>query len=142
MISFTFTVPGSPIAKGRARITTVGGFARAYTPAKTRTYEATVRHYAKADMAYKRIGVIHGPIKVEVKAFIEIPASWSKKKRAGAIDGSVLPVSRPDLDNYVKAALDGMNEVVFNDDSQIVHLIATKIYSDDPRLEISVQGQE
>jgi Holliday junction resolvase RusA-like endonuclease len=77
-----------------------------------------------------------------LKAFIEIPASWSKKKRAGAIDGSVLPVSRPDLDNYVKAALDGMNEVVFSDDSQIVHLIAIKSYDENPRLVITVQGQE
>ena len=55
-----------------------------------------------------------------------------------AEDGSLLPVKRPDLDNYVKAILDGANEILWHDDSQIVDLLLYKRYDKKPRVEIKV----
>jgi Holliday junction resolvase RusA-like endonuclease len=51
-----------------------------------------------------------------------------------ALSGELCPVKRPDLDNYMKTALDACNEIVFADDSQIVKLIANKRYGEKPRL--------
>ena len=48
----------------------------------------------------------------------------SKRKRAAAIVGGVLPTSRPDLDNFIKSALDAINTIVVVDDSQSPKLAA------------------
>ena len=45
MTRISFTIPGSPVGKGRPRVSVRGGYAHAYTPEKTRTYEARVRGY-------------------------------------------------------------------------------------------------
>ena len=37
---------------------------------------------------------------------------------------------RPDIDNYMKAVLDGMQGVVFEDDSQVFEIFATKTWAD------------
>jgi len=86
---------------------------------------------------------IGGPVEVVVEAFMMVPASWSLKKRLSAIAGQIKPVTKPDLDNIVKA-LDGMNGIVVVDDAQIVKLTATKHYSDIPQLIVTVTviGQE
>ena len=47
----TFTVPGTPIGKGRARATIAGGHARMYTPEKTVSYEGLVANRAQVAMA-------------------------------------------------------------------------------------------
>jgi len=84
---------------------------------------------------------IGGPVEVVVEAFMMVPASWSLRKRLSAIAGQIKPITKPDLDNIVKA-LDGMNGIVVVDDSQIVKLTATKRYSDIPQLIVTVIGQE
>jgi Holliday junction resolvase RusA-like endonuclease len=135
----TFTVPGQPVAKGRARISTFGGHVRSYTPEKTRRYENQVSAYAAEAM--RNMPLLGGPVEVVVQAFMMVPASWSLKKRLSAIAGQIKPTTKPDLDNIVKA-LDGMNGIVVVDDSQIVKLTATKQYSEIPQLIVSVIGQE
>ena len=74
-----------------------------------------------------------------VSVYRSIPRSWSKKKTAAALAGKVWPLSVPDLSNYAKAAEDGLNKVVFRDDSLIVELAARKLYSDRPRLVVQVE---
>jgi Endodeoxyribonuclease RusA len=44
------------------------------------------------------------------------------RRRALAVTGDLLPTSRPDVDNYIKAGLDSLNEIVVRDDSQIVEI--------------------
>lgn len=50
----------------------------------------------------------------------------------------VRPTSRPDTDNYIKIAMDGLNKALFKDDSYVVSIRAEKHYSDTPRMEIIV----
>ncbi len=38
----------------------------------------------------------------------------------------------------IKAILDGLNEVAYKDDAQVVNVSASKYYSDDPRVEVIV----
>jgi Holliday junction resolvase RusA-like endonuclease len=135
----TFIVPGQPVAKGRGRVSIRGKHAVVYTPEKTRRYENQVSAYAAEAM--RNSPPLGGPVEVVVEAFMMVPASWSLKKRLSAIAGQIKPITKPDLDNIVKA-LDGMNGIVVVDDSQIVKLTATKQYSDIPQLIVTVIGQE
>jgi Holliday junction resolvase RusA-like endonuclease len=129
----TVIIAGEPVAKGRARITRKGF---AYTPAHTRKYEAHGR--LAAQLAMDGRSPIESPVRLELLAELPIPASWSKKKRALAIIGDVLPISRPDLDNYLKAGLDSLNEIVLRDDSQVVEVTARKRYSVSPKLVMTI----
>lgn len=133
----SFTIPGAPVAKGRPRVTSRGGFARAYTPAKTRHYEDLIKCEAFAAMGGR--APLDEPVSMVVTAYVAPPKSLSKKSRQDALDGVLKPSTRPDLDNYAKCALDACNAIVFRDDSLITDLIVRKRYSERPRLTITVE---
>ena len=52
---------------------------------------------------------VSAPVKLTAVIELPIPASWSGKWRAAAITGVIRPTTRPDLDNFLKAALDAIN---------------------------------
>jgi Holliday junction resolvase RusA-like endonuclease len=79
------------------------------------------------------------PVCLSVTAYVQPPKSLSKKRRQEAIDGTLKPSTRPDVDNYAKAALDGCNAIIFRDDSLVTDLIVRKRYSERPRLVITVE---
>jgi hypothetical protein len=54
-----------------------------------------------------------------------------KNATQAALRGDVRPTSRPNLDNFVKSALDAINTIVVADDCQIVELTARKRFSAD-----------
>lgn len=125
----SFVVQGAPVGKGRPRITTRSGFARAFTPERTRNYESQVAEAARLAMAKDGQATISGPVSVFIKANFAIPASYTKKKRALCAQGAIRPTVKPDIDNIVKAILDGMNGVVYEDDKQVVACTITKHYT-------------
>ena len=129
----TVVIAGPPVAKARPRATRRGFV---YTPAHTRKFEAHGRLAAQLAMGGRP--PIEGPVRLELLAELPIPASWSQKKRASAVTGDVLPISRPDLDNYVKSGLDSINEIVIRDDCQIVEVRARKRYSNVPKLVMTI----
>ena len=130
-----FVVPGEPVPKARPRFTMQGGKARTYTPTSSAAYETTIGLLAHAAMRAQGIAEpLAGALHVQVQAFFPVPHSWSKKRKAAAS----WHASRPDLDNVVKSALDGLNRVAFADDGQVASVYATKAYSATPRLEVAV----
>lgn len=129
-----FTVPGTPVAKGRPRISTRGGFARAFTPAKTVAYEGLIA--LAAQDAMKGAAPYVGPVSVTVTATFPIPASWSRKKQATAL----WHTGRPDGDNLLKAVGDGLNGVAFKDDSQVASARIVKRYGAVPGLMVEVEA--
>lgn len=141
MPAIIIEIPGNPQGKGRPRFrtgTTKTGkkFAFAYTPIKTRRYEDAIRWQAKAAMRGQQ--PLEGPLIVHIDAFMEVPASWSRKKRDAALTGILYPVSKIDADNIGKAALDAGNKIIWRDDCQIVDLRIMKSFSDNPTLVIRV----
>jgi len=80
-----------------------------------------------------------GPVVLEVDIYVAVPKSKSKKWKAAALAGEIRPTTKPDIDNIIKSAADGLNLIVWIDDSQIVQLQTAKFYSDAPRLEIAVR---
>lgn len=127
------TVPGEPVAKGRPRMTRAGF---AYTPKKTVNYETQIQERFATE--YPDHKPVDGQLKILVWAYFTIPASWSKKKQQAALDGSIRPTKKPDIDNIIKT-MDALNGIAWRDDSQVVHVTASKYYSDRPRLEIQIQ---
>ena len=120
-------IPGVPVAKGRPKFSVRGGFARAYTPAKTKAHEQTIAWHGRAAMGARK--PLEGPLCVELLFTMPIQASIPKK-RAMALVGCP-HTKKPDLDNLAKV-LDGLNGIVWLDDSQIVEIHARKIYGVEP----------
>jgi len=107
-------VEGEPIGKGRAKASSVGGFVRMYTPAKTRQYEDRIRTEATASMNGR--DPFARPCLLELDLVFEVPASYSKLKRAKCLSGEIRPTKKPDVDNVLKAVCDSFNGVVWTDD--------------------------
>jgi Holliday junction resolvase RusA-like endonuclease len=134
--TITFTIPGEPVAKGRARSFIRAGHVAHYTPNKTARYENLVKLAAQQAMGEKPPA--EGAVALIVRAFMGIPTSWSQKKQRAAALGEITPTKRPDLDNIVKAIKDGANGVTWKDDSQVVDVRASKRYGQ-PRVEVEVR---
>ena len=128
MMTLQFTIPGPPVGKGRPRFSTQGGKPRSYTPAVTREYETLIA--ARAAEATAGRDPLQTPLTVYIYAYMGIPLSWSKAKRQAALDGDIYP-ARPDVDNIAKTVLDGMQGVVFENDSQVTYLKVSKKYAEE-----------
>lgn len=131
------TIPGTPQGKGRARFSTRGGFARAFTPEKTVAYEGLIAFAGQQAMDGRDL--ITEPVYVTVTAFFQIPASWPKKRKVAAATGMSWHTSKPDGDNIMKAVGDGLNGIIWKDDSQIAFSKVLKKYAETPLLEIVVE---
>lgn len=125
-------IPGEPKGKARARVTRQG---HAYTPAATKSAEAWVRQCIMEQARWPRI---EGPLRVEITAVQPIPYSWSRKKRAAAEAGELLPTGRPDWDNVAKLVCDAANHLLWVDDAQIVQASIAKVYGRDPQVILRV----
>jgi Holliday junction resolvase RusA-like endonuclease len=126
-MEIAFTIPGPPVGKGRPKFARRGAFVSAYTPQKTASYESLVK--LVASQAMRGHDLLSGPLIAIIIARNTPPASWSKKKKAAALEGGFIAV-KPDLDNLAKAILDACNGIVFQDDAQIAVLLAAKAYAD------------
>jgi Holliday junction resolvase RusA-like endonuclease len=119
-------IPGEPIAQPRVKVSTRGGFARAYVDAKhpIHAYKQAIR------LAYVNAGgeVLEGPVSVRIVCWFERPKGHSKKRRQQAEPKT----TKPDLDNVAKAVLDALNEIAYNDDGQVCRLTVEKWYVGGP----------
>lgn len=134
MQDISFYVPGIPIAKARARITKEG---RAFPSRKTEVYESLVRQSFAAK--YPGVEPVAEPVLLYVSFFFTIPDSAKRKKGPDKILPNDPFTTRPDLDNLVKAILDGLNTVAFVDDKQIVGIFAAKKYGKVPGAMVSLR---
>lgn len=133
-----FTVPGKPQGKGRPRFVKRGKFVTTYTPDETVSYENRIGWYARE--AWQREPWPAGkPLKCAIVAVFPVPASWSKKKAAQALGGALMPTGKPDLDNVAKIVGDGLNAIVWADDSQVVEWTIAKRYGDVAGLTVTVE---
>lgn len=137
----SFTVPGEPVAWARPMPRIIKpkfkpSFIGFYTKKENDRYKDVIATLARQAMAGRP--PIDQSVELCVKAFIPVPASWSKKKAGQCLSGFLRPPSVPDIDNYAKAPLDACNKIVYRDDSLICTLLAEKHYSDNPRLEVEV----
>ena len=121
-----FSVEGDPIAQPRPQISTRGGFARAYVPAKhpIHAYRQAIQLAAKVAMAGKE--PLTGPVSLCVTFAFQRPKSHSKKRREDDRH-----VQKPDTTNLVKGLEDALNGIAWLDDSQVCIINATKRWAQD-----------
>lgn len=127
-------VLGTPVAKGRPRFAKATG--HAYTPEKTRNFEAALKYAAVQVMGDRP--PLDGPLEVEMSVVLPVAKSWPKKRRLQALSNILLPTKKPDFDNYQKI-VDALNEVVWIDDGQITDSHFKKRYGDKPGTWIKVK---
>jgi Holliday junction resolvase RusA-like endonuclease len=137
MMQIMFTIYGEPVPKGRPRFSTRGKFPVAYTPEKTKNYESDVGMMAKAAMGSSE--PLEGALEAFIYVTFPVPASYSKKRTEACLSDSEKHTKKPDLDNVVKAVLDGMSDIVFLSDSQITSIHATKVYGEVAKVEVIVR---
>ena len=130
MKELTVVINVVPTPKGRPQVSTFGGHAQVYTPAKTRNAENVISYAIRQQVMAQGVFDAGVPLSLFAVFYIDKPKSASKKV--------TMPVKRPDLDNYVKLLLDALNKYVIPDDSQIVNIDIRKRFGSPPRIELRV----
>lgn len=128
----SFEIPVAPTAKARAKkyFNQKTQKMQSWTPAKTRNFENDVRDYA---LKFKPDQPLEIPLKVSVFFYIQKPKKPKFK----------YPATRPDLDNYLKSVLDGLNGIMFKDDNCVCEILTAKVYTQDyPKILVVVQEME
>jgi Holliday junction resolvase RusA-like endonuclease len=133
----TFMVEGTPVPKGRPRFARRGKFVSTYSPKTTVDYESKVSESAKLAMGASE--PLETPVGAYIYITLPVPASYSKKRTQACLLGQERPTKKSDIDNYCKAIFDGMNGIVFVDDSLVVSLHATKVYGTIGMVEVMVR---
>lgn len=147
-----FTIYGEPRGKARPRFRVVSPhgrkpFVQTYTPADTTSYERQV--YLES-IAYRRqIGIFEGPVRISILIGMPIPESYTKARKQQIREGFIAHTGKPDIDNVVKAILDGLvrssgagatreHAGLLKDDTQVVQLNVIKDFTDEPRVTVRV----
>ena len=131
-----FIIRTEPIAKARARTVVKFGRVMSFTPKKTTDAENAIREQImNSNVSYGKAV----PLRVDLLFIISRPHSVSKKR--------AYPITRPDIDNYIKLVLDACNHYLWQDDSQIVDLSARKVYVDgdslkEPLIQIHIESMQ
>ena len=129
----TIVIPMAPVSKGRPRLTTRGGFARAYTPKRTREAEEKIREALKEQWHHEPLEC---PVALEMMFYMPIPKSTPKKQYSAVL--GAWHVKKPDIDNCIKLVSDAANGILWGDDSQVCSILAMKKMDKDPRIEITI----
>lgn len=132
----SFTIPGAPRGKGRPRFRRAKGFVATYSDPKTANYENLIAYAAQEARGPRQ--PLEGPLVVTVLIRLAPPTSASKRIRAAMLAGEVHPTKRPDLDNVIKAVLDGCNGVAFADDAQVCWINAGKVYAETAGVDVTI----
>lgn len=132
---YEFEVPGKITGKGRPRVNSYTGIV--YTPTKTKDYETLVEQYFL--LKYPKFKILEGRIKVQIKAFFNIPKATKKQEVSEMLENKISPMKKPDIDNIVKIILDSMNKFAFKDDAQITKLEVEKLYGEEEKVYIKIE---
>ena len=132
MSAVSFTVAGQPVPQPRPRVSTAGGFARAYVPKDhaVHAYREAIAEAARG-AGLTTTGEV---LNVVIDAVFERPKSHMRKAGVKP-DAPKLP--RPDVDNLAKAVLDALQDVM-GDDSLVGRLVVEKSYGTEARTTVRI----
>lgn len=121
-MAVTFSVPGDPVPQPRPRVSTRGGFGRAYVPRDhpVHVYRQAIALTAKA----AGLSPTTEPLNVVIDAVFARPKSHLTKS---GVSSRAPRLPRPDCDNIAKSVLDALQDVI-GDDSCVSRLVVEKSY--------------
>lgn len=123
----TFTVHGKPVAQARPRFVRRGKHIGTYNPQESEAGLFFLNVKSQLPLDWQPL---EGPITLDMIFTLPIPSSKSNRVKTAMAAGEILPVSKPDLDNYVKFVCDALNGLLWQDDAQIVSITAHKAYGE------------
>ena len=131
-MAITFSVPGDPVPQPRPRVSTAGGFARAYVPKQhpVHAYRQTVAAAARA----AGLTDTGDPLNVVIDAVFGRPKSHLTK---AGVKPTAPTLPRPDVDNIGKAVLDALQDVM-GDDTNVSRLVVEKSYGPEARTTVRI----
>lgn len=132
MTPVTFTVPGNPVPQPRPRVSTRGGFGRAYVPKSHPVHE----YRSRIALAARAAGLAWGnqPVAIAIEATFGRPRSHYCK--AGVkLTAPVLP--RPDCDNLAKSVLDALQDAI-GDDTRVARLTVEKAWGSEGSTTVTI----
>jgi Holliday junction resolvase RusA-like endonuclease len=141
-VFFAMTLLGDPAhkARHRSRIAYTKDrkpFIHNYPDPDTEAAEKVIKQAAALQMRGRQPS--GEPLCVLVVVDVRVPKSWPQRDQAAALDGRIVPTSRPDWDNFGKLCSDALNEIVWRDDAQVVDARVVKRYSARPALTVEVR---
>lgn len=137
MRNILFEIPGEPVAQGRPSLgKSWTGKTVLYDPDKSRDFKQYVRLVGSQ---YAPKELITCAIDLAIDIYGATPKKYQTKPKQALIEkGELRPTTKPNVDNYVKGVKDGLNKVIWQDDSQVVNLTVRKFYSMQPRVVVRV----
>lgn len=129
-----FSVPIEPRGWARAR----HRGKRYFNDEHMEVFKAAIGNYAMVAMRGRK--PFDGALSLLVVSVRSVPKSWSEKKRAFALVGTIRPTSVPDVDNYLKAVCDALNGIAWIDDAQVVDGQSIKHYGERPQVIVAVKA--
>lgn len=132
-----FTVNAVPRGKQRARTVNNGWGVHSYTPRETVIYERKIAWACRSACRGAQMPE-NAPLSLEAVFYMPIPKSANKGLRERMASERMMHTKKPDTDNMLKSVLDGCNGIAYKDDNQIAQIRATKVYSENPRVEVTI----
>ena len=129
MKPITYTIPINPISWKRAGVSN-SLFYDKQKKEKLAVGLYLVNQHGSADKFI-------GPLKITITFFMKSPKSIKDRNT----DNSKHCYTTPDLDNLCKFLMDSINDTdtIWEDDKQVAHIIAEKIYDKLPRTVITIE---
>lgn len=128
MKEYSYTLPGHPIPLARPR----------YGNKKVWDSQKTLKLAASIVLLNQHQGEhFNGPLSLSATFFLQIPSSWSSKKRL-EVEGRA-HTSTPDLSNLLKFVEDVATGILYHDDCLIVSVVAQKVYSFSPGTQFTLK---
>ena len=138
-----FEILGEPMGKQRPKSTSINGFVRNYTPAKTVNYETLVKQVYQQTSGH---WFPKEPLKGEIN-YIQVRKKTLRQKRKvnkegqDKLNGLIRPIKTPDFDNCEKIIYDALNGIAYDDDKQIVDNHTKKFYAEQPKVEVYITDE-
>jgi crossover junction endodeoxyribonuclease RusA len=120
-MELTFDVVGRPAPQGSKK--SIGNNRFIETSKFLPAWRKDVRLAAEHAVTVNGWAIASGPVELEVMFYLDRPSSVSTVKRP-------YPIVAPDTDKLLRAVGDSLSGVVYEDDAQVIRVLAWKVYAD------------
>lgn len=129
-----FWISTIPSGQARPRFARMGKFVKTYDPAQSKGYKLDIKYQVMDAHPIK----MQGPLTMKVDFMMPRPKAHYGSKGLKQ-NAPFYHEKKPDIDNLIKAICDALTGILWDDDTQISVLLATKKYSEVPGIKIYIQ---